>query len=51
MATKRIEYMCSQCGKKEMRFVSQGKPQPGKCPRSTGGTKPHRWTVNRRLEN
>ena len=50
MAYKRIEYMCSQCGKKEMRFVSQGKPMPGKCPRSAGGTRPHRWTVNRKLE-
>lgn len=50
MATKRIEYMCSYCGKKELRFVSMGKPQPGKCPRKKGD-KPHTWTVNRRLEN
>ena len=33
MAVKRIEYMCTHCGKKEIRFVSAGKPQPGKCPR------------------
>ena len=33
MATKRIEYMCSHCGKKTIRFVSEGRPQPGKCPR------------------
>ena len=26
MATKRIEYICSQCGKKEMMLVLQGKP-------------------------
>ena len=50
MATKRIEYMCSYCGKKELRFVSMGKPQPGKCPRKQGD-KPHTWMVNRRLEN
>ena len=40
MATRRIEYMCSHCGKKEIRFVSLGKPQPGKCPRRQGD-KPH----------
>lgn len=50
MATKRIEYMCSHCGKKEIRFVSLGKPLPGKCPRKQGN-KPHTWTVNRKLEN
>ena len=50
MDTKRIEYMCSHCGKKEIRFVSMGKPLPGKCPRKQGD-KPHTWTVNRRLEN
>ncbi|WP_169534994.1 hypothetical protein [Selenomonas ruminantium] len=49
MATKRIEYMCSQCGKKEIRFVSMGKPQPGKCPRKGNG-KPHSWTVNRKFD-
>ena len=36
MAVKRIEYMCSHCGKKETRFVSMGRPQPGKCPRKNG---------------
>ena len=45
MATKRIEYMCSHCGKKEIRFVSMGKPQPGKCPRR------HVWIINRKFEN
>lgn len=37
MATKRIEYMCSYCGKKELWFVSMGKP--------------HTWTVNRKFKN
>ena len=50
MATKRIEYTCSHCGKKEIRFVSMGKPQPGKCPRKKGD-KPHSWTVNRKFDN
>lgn len=50
MATKRIEYMCSQCGKKVTRFVSEGRPQPGKCPRKQGD-KPHTWVVNRKLDN
>lgn len=50
MAYKRIEYMCRVCGKKEMRFTSLGKPQPGKCPKKPNGG-PHSWTVNRKLEN
>ena len=50
MAYKRIEYMCRVCGKKEMRFTSLGKPQPGKCPKKPNGG-PHSWTVNRKLEH
>ena len=37
---KRIEYMCTYCGKKETRSPSMGRPQPGKCPS---------WVINRRL--
>lgn len=44
--SKRKEWMCTHCGKKEIRFVSAGRPQPGKCPRKNGD-KPHTWTVNR----
>lgn len=29
MAANRIEYMCSHCGKRETRYASQGRPQPG----------------------
>ena len=50
MATKIIEYMCSHCGQKAMRYVVQGKPEPGKCPRRNGD-KPHVWTINRKFEN
>ena len=50
LAIKRIEYMCSQCGKKELRFVSSERPQPGKCPRREGN-KPHTWVINRQFEN
>lgn len=49
MPTKRIEYMCRYCGAKVIRYATQGKPLPGKCPRKSGD-KPHSWTVNRRLE-
>lgn len=45
---KRVEYMCSYCGKKEIRLKSIGRPMPGKCPRRNGDM-PHRWIVNRTL--
>ena len=48
MAIKRIEYMCSHCGKKETRFVSMGKPQPGKCPRRQGDVRSAHGGSNRR---
>ncbi len=47
-APKTIEYMCSHCGKKTRRPISQGRPQPGKCPRKNGD-KPHTWVVNKRF--
>lgn len=43
-----IEYQCRYCGKKERRPASQGRPNPGSCPRKTGD-KPHSWIINRRL--
>lgn len=48
MADERIEYMCTYCGKKEIRNTSMGRPFPSKCPREPGN-KPHTWTVNRHL--
>lgn len=48
MADKRIEFMCSYCGKKEIRNTSMGRPLPGRCPRKAGN-KPHSWVINRRL--
>ena len=30
---KKIEYMCSYCGKKEIKTNLQGRPMPGKCSR------------------
>jgi len=41
-----IEYMCSQCGKREVKSVKLGKPEPGKCPKSPSG-RAHRWVKNR----
>lgn len=48
MAGQRIEYMCTCCGKKEIRNTWAGRPMPGKCPRKSGD-KPHTWVVNRKL--
>lgn len=45
---KRIEYMCSYCGKKVVRSSSLGRPAPGRCPRKQGD-KPHSWRQNRVL--
>ena len=45
---KRIEYICSVCGKRETKGVDYGRPMPGKCPRKTGD-KPHSWRVNRKI--
>ena len=49
MAIKMVEYMCSHCGKKEVKQVGTGKPLPGRCPRKEGD-KPHTWTVNRKFQ-
>lgn len=43
---KRVEYMCSYCGKKQVLNETQGRPMPGKCPRKQGD-KPHSWRKNR----
>lgn len=45
---KFVEYMCSQCGKKQTRPKAMGRPDPGKCPRKQGN-KPHSWVKNREL--
>lgn len=48
MKIKRIEYICTYCGKKEIKTSLQGRPMPGKCPRKQGD-KPHTWRKNRDL--
>ena len=50
MATKKVEYVCKYCGKREIKQANMGRPLPGKCPRKTGD-KPHSWVVNRRFES
>lgn len=45
---KHIEYMCSYCGRKEIRGVNAGRPKPGKCPRKTNN-QPHSWRINRKF--
>lgn len=46
MVMKRIEYMCSYCGKKRIRTEREGRPEPERCPRKQGD-KPHSWRRNR----
>ena len=45
---KEVEWMCTQCGKKEVKPVTIGRPLPGKCPRKEGD-KPHSWVKNRTI--
>lgn len=40
-----IEWMCTQCGRKERRSISTGRPMPGTCSKKNG--KPHSWVKNR----
>ena len=48
---KKTEYICSYCGKKEVKSI--GRPAPGNCPRKVknrdGSSKPHSWVINRKL--
>ena len=46
MSLKYIEYICTTCGRKEIRTEISGRPMPGKCPRKTGD-RPHSWRRNR----
>lgn len=43
-----VEYMCSVCGHKEIRRVTQGRPLPGICSKSNRKG-PHRWLVNKKF--
>lgn len=45
---KRIEYMCTYCGKRVVKKASFGRPNPDKCPRKNGD-RPHSWVKNRVL--
>ena len=45
---KRIEFICSYCGRKEIKSETSGRPMPGRCPRKQGD-KPHSWRKNRTL--
>lgn len=50
--TTAIQYMCSYCGRKEMKSPVAGRPEPGNCPRrprTSGGYWPHRWVINKRF--
>lgn len=42
------EYMCTYCGRKQLRNSFLGRPLPGKCDRRNGD-QPHRWVINRKF--
>lgn len=48
-----IDYVCTWCGKHDLRSANMGRPAPGVCPRKPksrdGQSKPHTWTVNRKF--
>ena len=50
---KYIEWMCTQCGKKERRLERLGRPMPGVCkgknPLANGKMRPHTWVKNREM--
>lgn len=47
-----VEYKCSWCGRTMTRSITQGRPDPGSCPRKAktrdGHAKPHTWVINRK---
>lgn len=45
---KNIEYMCTYCGKKQVKLSAMGRPLPGTCSRR-GKNMPHRWVINRKF--
>jgi len=47
---KSIEWMCTQCGAKQVKTETNGRPQPGVCPRSPS-KKAHRWVKNKTIGN
>ena len=46
---KRIEWICTYCGKRSTMSERMGRPQPGKCPRKQGD-KPHSWRKNKTFQ-
>ena len=46
---EKIEWMCVNCGRRELRSEIMGRPMPGTCPRALIKGRPHRWVKNRKL--
>ena len=46
-------YMCTYCGKTELRRQDQGRPMPGYCSRRSnmkdGKPYPHRWIISKKI--
>ena len=46
-------YICTYCGKSDLRRFDQGRPLPGYCPRrynmKDGKPLPHRWVISRKI--
>ena len=53
MSIGHIEYMCTWCGKRELRSANAGRPSPGNCSRKpktrNGKPRPHTWIINKRI--
>lgn len=53
MGTVMIEYMCRYCGQRIRKSSTQGRPNPGACPKKgktrDGRTQPHTWIINRKF--
>ena len=45
---KKIEWMCTACGRKVLYSESIGRPKPGICPKKSRGSH-HTWVKNRTI--
>lgn len=45
---KKVEWMCTTCGRKEIKIGNVGRPKPGSCPKKKNQSH-HTWVKNRTL--
>ena len=53
MAYNHVAYKCSECGKRVVKSITEGKPAPEICARrgktKDGKTYPHKWIVDKKF--